>query len=81
LIFCPLGSPPRDLGTIALASHRAFFEAEILGMHDVPHRVVVNLQGASGGNEPAYGEIAILDPLRQPDRVISLSTPGAAASM
>ena len=25
LIFCPLGSPPGDVGTIALASHHAFF--------------------------------------------------------
>src|SRR5579863_1463767 len=25
LIFCPLGSPPCDLGTIAFASHHAFF--------------------------------------------------------
>src|SRR5690349_9747683 len=42
-------------------------------MHEVPDRVVVDLQPASGklGNEPAYGEIAVLDPLRQPDRVLS----------
>ncbi|MBB4375068.1 hypothetical protein GGD63_007912 [Bradyrhizobium sp. cir1] len=32
-ILCPLGSPPRDLGTIAFASRHAFFEAELLGMH------------------------------------------------
>ena len=31
-----------------------FFEAELLGMHEVPHRVVVDLQATSGklGNEP-----------------------------
>ena len=42
-------------------------------MHEVPHRVVVDLQAALGklGNEPAYGEIAVLDPLQQPDRVVS----------
>ena len=42
-------------------------------MHEVPHRVVVDLQAAAGklGNEPAYGEIAVLDPPRQPDRVVS----------
>src|SRR5262245_37091699 len=42
-------------------------------MHEVPHRVVVDLQAAAGklGNEPAYGEIAFPDPLRQPDRVLS----------
>src|SRR5436190_14371907 len=47
-----------------------FFEAELLGMHEIPHRVVVDLQAASGEfrNEPAYGEIAVSDPLRQPGR-------------
>src|SRR5947207_11461475 len=50
-----------------------FFEAELFGMHEVPYRVVVDLQAASGklGNEPTYGEIAVPDPLRQPDRVVS----------
>src|SRR3954470_21218706 len=50
-----------------------FFEAELLGMHEVPHRVIVDLQAATGklGNEPAYGEVAVLDPLRQPDRLVS----------
>src|SRR4249919_613296 len=50
-----------------------FFEAELLGMHEVPHRVVVDLQAAPGqlDNEPPYGEIAVLDPLRQPNRVVS----------
>src|SRR3954454_803535 len=50
-----------------------FFEAELLGMHEIPHRMVVDLQAASAklGNEPAYGEIAVSDPLRQPGRVIS----------
>lgn len=42
-------------------------------MHEVPHRVLVDLQAASGKlrNEPAYGEIAVLDPLLQPDRVVA----------
>ena len=41
-------------------------------MHKVPHRVIVDLQAASGqlGNKPAYREIAVLDPVRQPDRVL-----------
>jgi hypothetical protein len=37
-------------------------------MYEVPHRVVVDLQAALG-NEPAQGEIAASDPLRQPDCV------------
>lgn len=45
LVLCPLGSPPCHVQTIAFASHHAFFEAELLGMHEVPHRVVVDLQG------------------------------------
>src|SRR6478736_6873536 len=50
-----------------------FFEAELLGMHEVPHRVIVDLQAASSklGNEPPYSEIAVPDPLRQPNRVVS----------
>ncbi|MGY4473637.1 transposase InsO family protein [Bradyrhizobium sp. USDA 3364] len=42
-------------------------------MHEVPHRVVVDLQAATGklGNETANGEIAVPDPLRQPDCVVS----------
>ena len=39
-------------------------------MHEVPHRVVVDLQATPGklDNEPPYGEI---DPLRQPNRVVA----------
>src|ERR1700757_5280911 len=35
--------------------------------------MVVDLQAAFGqlGNKPAYGEIAFLDPLRQPDSMLS----------
>src|SRR5256714_15120655 len=45
-----------------------FFEAELLGVHEIPHRVVVNLQAASGklDNEPSQGEIALSDPAWQP---------------
>src|SRR3954452_12064600 len=49
-----------------------FFEAELPGVHEVPHRVVANLQAASSklGNQPKYSEIAAPEPLRQPDRVL-----------
>jgi len=42
-------------------------------MDELPHRTVVDLQAASSklGNEPAQGEIVVLDPLRQPDRVLT----------
>src|SRR3979490_158486 len=66
LILCPLGAPTRHVGTIAFASHHAFFEAELLGMDELPYRAVVDLQSApvKFGNEPAQGEIAGSDPLR-----------------
>ena len=73
LILCPLDSSPRDLGSVAFASRHAFFEAELLGMHEVPHRVAIDLQATTGelGNETTYGEIVVPDPLRQPDCVVS----------
>ena len=50
-----------------------FFDAELLGMHEVAHRVIVDLQATTGklGNEPRMVKSAVLDPLRQPDRVVS----------
>ena len=54
LIFCPLDAPTRHVGTIAFASHHAFFDAELLGMDKLPHRAIVDLQSALAklGNEP-----------------------------
>lgn len=62
LILCPPGAPPRHVGTIAFVSHHAFFEAELLGVHEVPHRVVVDLQAASGklGNQPRNAKSPLL---------------------
>jgi hypothetical protein len=59
-----------------------FFEAELLGVNEVPHRVVVDLQAAIGklGNETAYGEIAGLEPLRQPKRVLARNRLGLVAT-
>src|SRR5579862_6521265 len=50
-----------------------FFEAELLGVDELPHRTVVDLQPARGklADEPAQGEIAVPDPLRQPDRALA----------
>ena len=45
---CPLCSPPGHVGTMAFASHQAFFEAELLGMHEAPHGMIVDLQAATG---------------------------------
>jgi hypothetical protein len=46
LIFEPLSSPSGDVRTIALASHHAFFEAELLCVDELPYRPVINLQPA-----------------------------------
>ena len=42
-------------------------------MHEVPHRVIVDLQAAPSkfGNKPTQGEVVVLDPLRQPNRVFT----------
>jgi hypothetical protein len=44
-----------------------FFEAELLGVNEVPHRSIVNLEAALGkfGHEPAQGELPVPDPLHQ----------------
>src|SRR4029077_18837436 len=56
-----------------------FFEAELLGVNEVPHRSIVNLEAARGkcghepaqgelpefGHEPAQGELPVPDPLHQ----------------
>jgi hypothetical protein len=43
LILRPLAAPPRHVRTIAFASHQAFFEAELLGMDELPYRTVIDL--------------------------------------
>jgi len=42
-----------------------FFEAQLLGMDEVPDRSIIDLQSALGefGDEPAQGEVPILGPL------------------
>jgi hypothetical protein len=46
LIPDPLRSPPRYVRTIAFASRHAFFEAQLLGVHKLPDRAVIDLQPA-----------------------------------
>jgi hypothetical protein len=48
-----------------------FFEAELLGMNEASHRVVVDFQprSASSVTSPHRGDIVAPDPLRQPDWV------------
>jgi hypothetical protein len=65
LILCPLRPSPRDVGTIAFASHHAFFEAELLGVHELPDRTVIGFKAAPDelDHEPAQGKVSVLDPL------------------
>src|SRR5262249_26957855 len=73
LILHPLRSPSCDVGTIPFASHHAFFEAELLGVHELPHRAVIDLQSALAelGDKPSQGEVAILGSLQEPDTVLA----------
>src|SRR5215471_8439475 len=43
---------------------RVFFEAQFLGMEEVPHRTIIDLKATLGelGDEPAYGEVFPVDP-------------------
>src|ERR1700747_2741709 len=49
-----------------------FFEAELLGMDELPHRAVVDLQPALGelGDQAAQGEVS-LGPFQHPDTVFA----------
>src|SRR5215813_5852501 len=50
---------------------RVFFEAQFLGMEEVPHRPIIDLKATLGelGDEPTYGEVFPIDPLQKPDAV------------
>src|SRR5262245_45370230 len=54
-----------------------FFEAQLLGMHEGPHRAVIHLQPARCelGYQPAQGEVPLLDPSQQPDAVLTRNRP------
>ncbi len=46
LLLYPLCAPAGDVRTIALAGDHAFFEAQILGVDELPDRPVIDLQPA-----------------------------------
>src|SRR6266851_6569195 len=50
-----------------------FFEAQLLGMDEVPYRVVVDLQTTPGqlGHQPAQGEGLFPDPFHKPGMVLA----------
>jgi hypothetical protein len=52
---------PRHVGTIAFAGHQAFFEAELLSVHELPDRTVIDFEAALSqfGHEPAQGKVSL----------------------
>jgi hypothetical protein len=50
-----------------------FFEAELLGVNEVPHRPVINLEAAPGefGHQPAQGELSSPDPPHEKGMVLA----------
>src|SRR5215470_13615157 len=52
---------------------RVFFEAQFLGMEEVPHRTIIDPKATFGelGDEPAYGEVFPIDPPQKPDAVLT----------
>src|SRR5712692_6883738 len=50
-----------------------FFEAQLLGVDEVPDRAIIDLQSALGefGDEPAQGEVPILGPQYEPSAVLT----------
>jgi len=50
-----------------------FFEAQLLGVNEVPHRPVVDLEAALGkfGHKTAQSELSLPDPLRQKGVMLS----------
>src|SRR5262249_60384101 len=50
-----------------------FFETQLLGMDEVPHRSVVDLKAPLGklADQPAQREVSFLDPAKKPNPVRS----------
>ena len=55
LIGRPLRAPTRDVGAVLFAGEHGFFEAQRLGMDEIPYRVVIDLETTRGqlGHQPA----------------------------
>src|SRR5216684_8212190 len=50
-----------------------FFEAQLLGLNEIPHRPIIDLEAALGelGHQPAQGEILLSHPFHQPDLMLA----------
>src|SRR5690349_1182418 len=54
-----------------------FFEAQLLVVHEGPHRAVIHRQAALGelNDQPAQGEVSLFNPSQQPDAVLARNRP------
>lgn len=61
-------APARDVGTNLFAGEHGFFEAQLLGVNEVPHRPIIGLEAARGelGHQPMQGEVLLPDPCQEP---------------
>ena len=73
LALRPLGAPPRHVRPIAFAGDHGFFEAEFLGVNEIPPRSIIDLKAALSqfADQPAQGEGAVPNPPRQKGRVLT----------
>src|SRR4029077_20721975 len=73
LIFAPLHPPARDVGTVAFAGHHGFFEAQLLGVDEVPDCTIIDLEATLGqfGDQSAQGKVPYLGALQQPGAVLA----------
>ena len=73
LIRRPLRPPSRHVGTIALTGDDGFFEAQLLGVNEVPHRVVVDLETAIGklSHQPTQRKVLLLGPCQEPGAMLA----------
>ena len=55
-----------------------FFEAQLLGMDELPHRTIVDPQATLTelDNQAAQREVSFSDPLRKPNRMLAGNCPG-----
>jgi hypothetical protein len=61
-LWCEVGAATS--GRSCSLANTDFFEAELLGVNEVPHCLVIDFEAAPGelGDEPAQGEVFFLNP-------------------
>ena len=77
-----MGAPPRHVRSIAFAGDDGFFEAELLGVNEIPNRPIIDLEAALSqfSHQAAQGEGAVPDTPRQKGRVLASDRLGLAST-